>query len=58
VAAKLNRGGIVDLDLGDRKQEPLMHRLGFRKAQRIRDFRPSGVHLRQSAPEAYGSGWR
>lgn len=50
VAAKTDRGGFVDIDLAERSNEPLMRRLGFRPASRIKGFRPGGVHLRQPAP--------
>jgi hypothetical protein len=50
LAAKIGRGGYVDIDLADRSQEPLMRRLGFARAPRVRDFRPAGTHLRQRPP--------
>jgi hypothetical protein len=50
LAAKIGRGGYVDIDLADRTQVPLMRRLGFRKAPNVRNFRPAGTHLRQEPP--------
>lgn len=49
VAAKTERGGFVDIDLAERSNEPLVRRLGFGTAPRIKGFRPGGVHLRQQA---------
>jgi len=51
LAKKLKRGGHVDIDL--RKDDTLLDfatALGFKKAPRIKGFRPSGTHLRQPAP--------
>jgi hypothetical protein len=49
LAAKIGRGGHVDLDLGDRKLEPLMKRMGFRRAPNISGFTAAGIHMRQPA---------
>ncbi len=50
IADRIGRGGHVDLDLADRRQLSLAGRLGFRKAPRLKNFRPAGLHLRQPAP--------
>ena len=47
IADRIGRGGYVDLDLADRKHEPLVRELGFRKAPDVKGLRPGGVHLRQ-----------
>jgi hypothetical protein len=47
LAAKIGRGGHVDLDLGDPKLELLMKRIGFTAAPNIRGFKPAGIHMRQ-----------
>jgi|GEM_PF-7052024 len=51
IAAKIRRGGYVDVDLrrDDRLLE-LAAELGFKPAPKVKDFRPGGVHLRQAAP--------
>ncbi|MGN6556836.1 MAG: hypothetical protein ACTHLH_02350 [Solirubrobacterales bacterium] len=50
IADRIGRGGHVDIDLADRRQLHLAGRLGFRKAPRLKNFRPAGLHLRQPAP--------
>lgn len=50
IADRAGRGGHVDLDLNDKRQLDLAQRLGFRRAPRVRRFRPAGTHLRQLAP--------
>jgi len=51
IAAAVGRGGHVDIDLNKRDDQlDLAKELGFRKARKVRDFRPSGHHLRQAAP--------
>ena len=50
VADTIGRGGHIDLDLPDRAHLELLRALGFRRAPRVKDFRPGGVHLRQPAP--------
>jgi hypothetical protein len=50
IADRAGRGGHVDLDLNDSRQLELARRLGFRKAPRMKGFRPAGTHLRQPAP--------
>jgi hypothetical protein len=56
LATKVGRGGHVDLELADRKDEPLMRRLGFRPAPRLRGRGAGGSLLRQPAPGATGQG--
>jgi hypothetical protein len=50
IAAKVGRGGHVDIDLAEAAQEPLLRRLGFRPAPRVEGLRPGNLHLRQDAP--------
>lgn len=50
IAERISRGGYVDLDLAGREHEPLVRKLGFRKAPTVKGLRPGGVHLRQLAP--------
>jgi len=51
IAAKLDRGGYVDVDLPrDDKLLELAAQLGFKAAPKVKGFRPGGVHLRQAAP--------
>jgi hypothetical protein len=51
LAAIAGRGGHVDIDLVKREDQlELARELGFRPARRTKGFRPSGHHLRQSAP--------
>jgi hypothetical protein len=50
IADKAGRGGYVDLDLAERKHEAITQLLGFRRAPRVKGFRPGGSHLRQPAP--------
>jgi hypothetical protein len=55
VADKIGRDGNVDIDLpNDEEQVKLARQLGFRQAPRLKGFRPSGIHLRQSAPRTAG----
>jgi len=49
VAGKVGRGGYVDIDLGDPERLGVAHELGFRRAPRLKGFKPGGVHLRQQA---------
>jgi hypothetical protein len=50
IAEKAGRGAYVDMDAST-KPEVLatLERLGFRNAPRVKDFTPSGKHLRQDA---------
>lgn len=50
LAERIGRGGHVDIDLADKRQLELARALGFRKAPRLKRFRPAGLHLRQPAP--------
>lgn len=52
IAAKIGRGGSVDIDLADRERLPHAQELGFRRAPRVKGYRPSShdLHLRQDAP--------
>jgi len=50
IAERIGRGGYVDLDLADKRDLEWARRLGFRKAPRLKGFRPAGEHLRQQAP--------
>jgi hypothetical protein len=50
IAEATGRGGHVDIDLADKRRLEFLQRLGFRKARRLRGFRPAGTHLRQPAP--------
>lgn len=50
IAEKVDRDGHVDLDLPNKAHLPLTERLGFRPAPRVKGFKPSGTHLRQTAP--------
>lgn len=54
IADQIDRGGYVDLDLSNRQEEPVVRRLGFRPAPRLKGFRPGGLHLRQPAPRSEG----
>jgi hypothetical protein len=50
IADRIGRGGHVDIDLADKRQLDLARQLGFRKAPRLKRFKPAGLHLRQPAP--------
>lgn len=50
VAEKTGRGGYVDIDLAEASLEPLLRKLGFQKAPKLKGVRPGGIHLRQPAP--------
>lgn len=50
IAEKIGRGGCVDIDLTDRERLALAQELGFRRAPKVKGFRPSSLHLRQDAP--------
>jgi hypothetical protein len=47
IAAKIGRGGYVDIDVGSREHVELVSQLGFRRAPKIKGFKPGGTHLRQ-----------
>jgi hypothetical protein len=49
LAAKIGRGGYLDMDLADAAQFELARELGFQRAPRVKGFRPGGLHLRQPA---------
>jgi hypothetical protein len=48
IAEKTDRGSHVDIDWARREQLGLARELGFRPAPKIKGFRPSGRHLRQT----------
>ena len=50
IANKIGRGGHLDLDLADKAQLEVARELGFRRAPKVKGFRPGGLHLRQQAP--------